>query len=601
MRKEIQMACAIGLIVLSYAALAIDEVVTEDVDGVRYFYSSNSYGVRIEGLERLATLNSKRLQIPRKLGGKKVRMIGDCAFYNGGSYVLNGGMTLAGRITRTHGDGCLGFDTVILPRGLESIGAKAFYQCADIVEINIPDSVIEIGDNAFEGCQSLRNAILPPQIETIPRGLFEKTKLEAVDIPDGVVKISREAFKDCEYLRTVKIPDSVAKIDSWAFRNCVRLAKPEISVNVSVSKDAFEGCFKGVVGKDNVVFEVEDQGDASVEIKKVKAPASVTSLEIPETINGKTVVGIAENAFSNCSDKQFKIASFPKSLSAVSGRVLRVFKNATIIKLPGLVRVEREAFAHFNTLKMIDISSASQIDREAFYKCTSLTNVVFSSSVTEIPYEAFESCENLGEIKLPGQLKVIGDYAFRGCAKLQIESFPESLKSVGYGAFEGCAKIGRVAFAEGLETLGARAFKACSSLTEVYIPDSVKELPFALFCDCVNLRAVRQPEDIVHGCDVFKGCENLPEECKIDSKERKRREEKIRREEGKQRKEGAQLNDSEKKRLKAEKDMEESISKIDDAIQKANAKIKLINEKVERGEYLQEALKKMQEQGLKGN
>lgn len=45
--------------------------------------------------------------------------------------------------------------------------------------------------------------------------------------------------------------------------------------------------------------------------------------------------------------------------------------------------------------------------------------------------------------------------------------------------------------------------------------------------------------------------------------------------------------------------MEESISKIDDAIQKANAKIKLINEKVERGEYLKEALKKMQEQNSK--
>ena len=36
-----------------------------------------------------------------------------------------------------------------------SIGDRAFYKCASLVEVNIPESITKIGLEAFLGCESL--------------------------------------------------------------------------------------------------------------------------------------------------------------------------------------------------------------------------------------------------------------------------------------------------------------------------------------------------------------------------------------------------------------------------------------------------------------
>ena len=61
-----------------------------------------------------------------------------------------------------------------------------------------PDSVKEIGKEAFYGCESLRE----------------------ISIPDSVTKIGEGAFKWCRSLREVRIPDSVTGIGWGAFFWC---------------------------------------------------------------------------------------------------------------------------------------------------------------------------------------------------------------------------------------------------------------------------------------------------------------------------------------------------------------------------------------------
>lgn len=540
MNNRMNYICLFGAVILTFAASAADKVETEVVEGVEYSFKPSAAGVTIIGLKKLANADPNRLVVPRVLGGKKVKLIGDEAFCDDGSFMWNGQkvITAVSSFAQSRGGGSIGFKVVVLPNGLESIGAKAFYQCADIVEVVIPDSVFDIGEEAFCGCLSLKKVDIPPGLETIPRGLFKNTGLVSVEVPEGVTQIKQEAFCGCKDLWTIRIPNSVVEIGDEAFKDCERLEKPALPENLKTGRNTFEGCFKYAVGDDGVLFETEAKEEDAVVIKKIKMPASLTVLEIPEKITGKVVVGIADGAISDYRDREFERVLIPRTVISLDKYLLWKFKNARVIKLLGVENIDDEIFGHFKRLESVEIPSASKIGRRVFRSCSSLTNVVLSASLMEIPYAAFKGCKSLGKIDLPIGVKVIGDYAFQGCAKLQIESFPESLKSIGYGAFEGCAKISRVAFAEGFETLGPRAFKGCSSLTEVYIPDSVKELPFALFCDCENLRAVRQPQDIVHGCDVFKGCEKVPEECKVDAKERKRRaeaEERQRRKESEER------------------------------------------------------------------
>ena len=70
---------------------------------------------------------------------------------------------------------------VVVPEGVEKIGARAFYECgADIV--CLPLSLKEIGERSFE-----------------------KSKIITIMIPKNVEKIGKDAFKGCKYLYKIDV------------------------------------------------------------------------------------------------------------------------------------------------------------------------------------------------------------------------------------------------------------------------------------------------------------------------------------------------------------------------------------------------------------
>jgi hypothetical protein len=56
---------------------------------------------------------------------------------------------------------CKNLTTVNLPSSLESIGSSAFYQCSELANLTIPDSLggVTVGDYAFRGCGKLPLAV----------------------------------------------------------------------------------------------------------------------------------------------------------------------------------------------------------------------------------------------------------------------------------------------------------------------------------------------------------------------------------------------------------------------------------------------------------
>lgn len=92
-------------------------------------------------------------------------------------------------------------DVVLPDTGeMRHIDYGMFLGCTELENIDIPDSVYEIFDDAFAGCCSLKT----------------------ITIPEGVTNIDDEAFKGCSSLTTVRIPKS-AELGEDVFRGCDNL------------------------------------------------------------------------------------------------------------------------------------------------------------------------------------------------------------------------------------------------------------------------------------------------------------------------------------------------------------------------------------------
>jgi len=107
--------------------------------------------------------------------------------------------------------------SVVFPENLITIGKEAFYNCAAITSLNLPNSLITIDDYAFCYCYNLSgNLILPNKLETL--GSY--------------------AFSNCIKLYSVELPKSLKTINSYAFSSCSLLAKvyTKIELPFTVSK-----------------------------------------------------------------------------------------------------------------------------------------------------------------------------------------------------------------------------------------------------------------------------------------------------------------------------------------------------------------------------
>lgn len=157
----------------------------------------------------------QRLEFPEKL-----ERIGDCAFEYNNLKAVN--LESAEHLT--------------------SIGASAFHG-NHLTAVTIPDTVNELGGGAF-AMNNLSLLTLSENVTSIPQGCFSMNIfMYEIEIPDTVTDIGEEAFAGAR-LETLEIPESVTRIGKKAF-HLHHLTSLHIPGNVKYIDDsAFEGTFK---------------------------------------------------------------------------------------------------------------------------------------------------------------------------------------------------------------------------------------------------------------------------------------------------------------------------------------------------------------------
>lgn len=128
-----------------------------------------------------------------------------------------------------------------LPDGLETIGEEAFFACYDLTILNLPAGVREIGKSAFEGC-NLTGLNIPAGFREIGEAAFAGCSWKEISIPAGVTEIKKEAFRGCDMQR-VQFPDGLEIIGDGAFCECGSLTEVSLPAGVrEIGQYAFDDC-----------------------------------------------------------------------------------------------------------------------------------------------------------------------------------------------------------------------------------------------------------------------------------------------------------------------------------------------------------------------
>ena len=363
----------------------------------------------------------KRTSIGSVMIERGVTSIGDFAFY-----------------------GCSSLTSVTIPENVTSIGESAFYKCTGLTSIAIPDGVMSIGTNAFSECSNLKNVYIMDIAAwcRIAFGNYDATpmcyakniylngnKIVSVEVPQDVTAIKNYAFYGFKDLIRVTIPNSVTSIGREAFSGCNSLISVTIPNSVtSIGYRAFYGC-----GSLTDVYITDISAWCSIDFGD--------SYATPMWCEG--------NFYLN----GYKITSIevPQDVTAINNYTFYGFKDLIRVTLP---------------------ESVTSIGVDAFSYCRSLSEIVIPKKVTEIGYDAFYGCSSLTSVILPNGLTSISNYTFGGCTSLTSVTIPDSVTSIGGCAFEKCTGLTSAIIGSGVTSIGTGAFNIWSGkLTSVHITD----------------------------------------------------------------------------------------------------------------------------------
>ncbi len=149
--------------------------------------------------------------------------------------------------------GCASLESVTIPDGVTSIADEAFYECSSLESITIPCSVTNIGEGVFAECESLESINVSKEnreyhskgnclIETASKTLIAGCQNSIIPTDGSVTSIGRSAFEGCEWIEKITIPYGVVSIGDNAFLECSSLKDITIPITVtSIGDDAFFG------------------------------------------------------------------------------------------------------------------------------------------------------------------------------------------------------------------------------------------------------------------------------------------------------------------------------------------------------------------------
>ncbi|HTV40516.1 MAG TPA: leucine-rich repeat domain-containing protein [Candidatus Sulfotelmatobacter sp.] len=217
----------------------------------------------------------------------------------------------------------------IMPNSVTNIGMEAFYGCANLTGVTLGTNVSIVGGAAFEYC----------------------TALAGITFPDSVTVISGDAFSLCDALTNISIGTGVTNIEFQAFLGCSSLT----TITVAAGNPAFSTVDGVLFNKNQTALYLYPPASSATSYAVLD---SVTNIEAFAFMDSYNLTGV----------------SLDPNLQSIGQSAFQNCFNLTNIAIP---------------------NSVTNMGTFVFYQCVSLTNVVVGSGINNIDYQVFAYCYDL--------------------------------------------------------------------------------------------------------------------------------------------------------------------------------------------------------------
>ena len=413
----------------------------------------------------------------------------------------------------TIGDDAFSYNTSLtsikIPNTVTTIGKRAFRGCTNLTSIEIPDSVTYIGEHCFYDCNKLQKIKLSKKIQTInPYLLYGCSSLTEIKIPEGVKSIGYAAFSYCNKLTTITLPASLTSLSGAALNGLSRLTE----VKVADGNNSFKFENGILLSKDGkkmymallTLTEINvPNGVVSIVVDSLSG-SSATKIILPDTVSSN-LGGAVFNGMNKLTT--IELSSTSKNLKLVDGNLYSydgkrfikymgssknftvpegvetvvsycITKSMTTLNLPSTLKViEGYALINMSGVNLLNIPAS----------VTTMYTYSFSDDTKLRVAEGNATYKSIDDVLI---LNKAGTKVIMASRNATTYNIPNTVTEIGQNAFYWCNKMTSITIPDSVTVIGAEAFYNCSSLKEITIPQSVTSIGADAFVYCGNLTAI---------------------------------------------------------------------------------------------------------------
>ena len=331
---------------------------------------------------------------------------------------------------------------------ITEIQYRTFENCTGLLNINFPNSVSRIGDNAFEGT-AWYNA--QPNGAVIINNVLYKVKISVgstYTIPENITFITKEAFRDITDLTEVTFPNNMMVTEGMSMENAFYGCTALTTLNNLHTAPFF--CYNcsnlTTITIPSTVTTIKDNAFNGCNLSSISIPASVTSIANSSFNGNVNCTSITVDANNTVYDSRNNCNAL---IHTASNKLIKACKNTVIP----------------NTVTQLSDGAFSGIQ---------LTSIDVAGSIHVIPQYTFSSC-HMNSITLNEGLEEVGMYAFASNNFTTI-TFPSTLQKLSgtFGCVDRCRYLQQVIFlGTTAPVINQRAlFYDVPNTCKIYVPDA---------------------------------------------------------------------------------------------------------------------------------